>query len=87
MIGEKPSTDSRLDRPSAMAALSALIRDFSRALIGWGCLIAASLTCFWLTEGTRYHPLSVGILMSSSILFVLMALFESLWRLLVDDRS
>jgi len=82
MIEEKSLTDFRLDRPSAMAELASLIRNFSRALIGWACLIAASLVCFWLNEGTPYHPLSVGILMSSSISF-----FEGLWRLLVDDRS
>jgi len=67
--------------------LSALTRDNSRALGGWACLIIASLIALWFTEGTQYHQLAVGILMSSSTLFILMALFEFLWRLFVDGSS
>jgi hypothetical protein len=64
--------------------LSALIRDYSRAVAGWACLIIAALVAFWLTEATQYHQLAVGILMSSSTLFILLALFECLWRVFVE---
>ena len=64
--------------------LSALIRDCSRALAGWACLIIAALVAFRLTEATQYHQFAAGILMSSSSLFILMALFECLWRMLVE---
>jgi hypothetical protein len=67
--------------------LSALIRDFSRALAGWACLIIAALVAFRLTEATQYHQLAAGILVSSSTLFVLMALFECLWRMLVERNA
>lgn len=65
--------------------LSALMRDYWPALGGWACLIVASLIAFWLTEGTPYHQLAVGVMMSASTLFILMAIFECIWRLLVDD--
>ena len=74
-------------RTSAAEELSALVQSNSRALAGWACLIVASLVAFWLTQGTPYHQLVVGILMSSSTLFILMAVFECLWRLSVDPLS
>jgi len=86
MSREKPSITSGADQRSALSQMTALIRDSSRAMASWACLIAVSVVCFWLTEGTRYHPLSIGILISSSILFVLMALFEGLWRRISSDK-
>jgi hypothetical protein len=64
--------------------LSALIRDYSRAMAGWACLIIAALVAFRLTEATQYHQLAAGVLMSSSTLFILLALFECLWRVFVE---
>ena len=55
--------------------LSALMREYSHALAGWACLIIAALVAFWLTEATQYHQLAAGILL---------ALFECLWRTLVE---
>jgi hypothetical protein len=86
MTSEQPVIKSTGRRPVA-DDLSALIKDYAQALGGWACLIIASAIGFWFTEGTRYHQLAVGILMSSSTLFILMALFEFLWRLFVDDGS
>lgn len=74
-------------RTSAAEELSALVRSNARDLAGWACLIVASLVAFWITEGTQYHQLVVGILMSSSTLFILMAVFECLWRLSVGPVS
>ena len=64
--------------------LSRLVRENLFALTGWGCTIAASIVAFRLTEGTPYHPLATGFLMSSSSLFTLMSLFELFWRLFVN---
>lgn len=74
-------------RKSAAEELSALVRDTSRAILGWACLIVASLIFFWLSEGTQYHQFAAGILLSSSTLFILMTLFECLWRLAIDRES
>lgn len=83
MTSDEPATRSGKGRRKIPDELSALIREDSRALGGWIGLIVASLIAFWLTEGTQYHQLAAGLLMSSSTLFILMALFECLWRLFV----
>ncbi len=86
MTSEQPVLKSTGRRPVA-DELSMLAKDHTQALGGWVCLIIASIVGFWFTEETRYHQLAVGILMSSSTLFILMALFEFLWRTFVDGRS
>jgi hypothetical protein len=84
MTTEDPLTKSGTGRRLVSEELSALIREYSSALAGWGCLIIAALVAFRLTEATQYHQLAAGILMSSSTLFILMALFECLWRVFVE---
>ncbi|MEH6952070.1 hypothetical protein V4R08_12150 [Nitrobacter sp. NHB1] len=83
MTSDEPATRSGKGRRTIPGELSALMREDLRALGGWIGLIIASLIAFWLTEGTQYHQLAAGLLMSSSTLFILMALFECLWRLFV----
>ncbi|HLZ05488.1 MAG TPA: hypothetical protein VKR55_25480 [Bradyrhizobium sp.] len=82
MTSKAPAT-----RRAVAEELSHLVRSNSHTLAGWACLIVVSLIAFWLTERTPYHQLVVGILMSSSTLLILMAVFECLWRLSVDPLS
>jgi hypothetical protein len=84
MTTEDHVTKSGTGRRPPSEELSALMREYSHALAGWACLIIAALVAFWLTEATQYHQLAVGILMSSSTLFILLALFECLWRVFVE---
>ena len=84
MTTEDPVTKSGTGRRPLSEELSALIRINSHALAGWACLIIAALVALWLTEATQYHQLAAGILMSSSTLFILLALFECLWRMFVE---
>ena len=83
----KTTTDSRTEGNSVAHELAELVRENLSALAGWVCLIAVSLIAFRLTEGTQYHHLAVGLMMSSLSLFVLMTLFECLWRLFTDQGS
>jgi hypothetical protein len=84
MTTEDHVTKSGTGRRPPSEELSALMREYSHALAGWACLIIAALVAFWLTEATQYHQLAAGILMSSSTLFILLALFECLWRMFVE---
>jgi hypothetical protein len=84
MTRHQQTTASGPEKGTMVDELSALIRESSRPLAGWACLIGASLIGFRLTEGAPYHHLAAGVLLTSSTLFVLMALFEGLWRLFVD---
>lgn len=48
----------------------------------WAALIAAALVAFWLTRGTSYHRLALGVLLSSVTLLILLSVFELLWQAL-----
>ena len=73
------SGDRRIGR--AIRMIPQMLKDDANALIGWTAVIGgAAVVAFWLSEGTSYHQLAVGILMSSGTLLVLMALFEIIWR-------
>ena len=87
MTADESITKSETARKPPGQRLSTLIRNNSGTILSWACLIIASLIAFWLTDGTQYHQLAAGILMSSLTLFILIALFESLWWLLIDHNS
>lgn len=58
--------------------------ELTQALCGWAFLIAAALLGFWLSEGTAYHQFAIGVLLSSTSLFIMTTLFEVLWRAIAD---
>jgi len=72
------SNHRQMDR--AIRAIFRTLKDEAIALFGWAIAIAGALVAFWLSEGTSYHQFAVGMLMASGTLFVLMALFEIIWR-------
>ena len=71
-----------ISKPDSQTAdgkrLSAFVGNNLRATLWWACTIIASLIAFRLTVGTPYHQLAAGLLMSSSTLFTLIAMFECL---------
>ncbi|HTO64380.1 MAG TPA: hypothetical protein VMM15_24365 [Bradyrhizobium sp.] len=64
-----------------------LIKDEAHALYGWAIVIALTLLGFRFSEGTLYHQLLIGVLISSVTLFVAMALLELVWRVIVSRQS
>ena len=72
------SNHRQMDR--AIRAILRMLKDEAIALFGSAIAIAGALVAFWLSEGTSYHQFAVGMLMASGTLFVLMALFEIIWR-------
>ena len=61
-----------------------LMKDEARALVIWALVIGAVLVGFWFSRGADGHQLAVGLLMASTTLFVLMALFEIVWHVFAD---
>jgi hypothetical protein len=61
------------------SAMLQLIRENASALRASAAGIGAALIMFWISRGTEYHPLAIGILASSVSLLVAMSLFESAW--------
>jgi hypothetical protein len=45
----------------------------------WTALIAGALILYWVSQGTTYHQLAIGILASAATLAAAMLLFEALW--------
>jgi hypothetical protein len=56
-----------------------LIRENASALRASAAAIGAALILFWISRGTAYHQLAIGILASLVSLLVAMSLFEMLW--------
>jgi ABC-type proline/glycine betaine transport system permease subunit len=48
----------------------------------WLAAIAAAALGFWLTEGASYHQLAIAVLSALISLAVVLALLDTLWRLL-----
>jgi len=67
-----------------MRMIVRLMKDEARALVIWALVIGAVLVGFWFSRGTDGHQLAVGLLMASTTLFVLMALFEIVWHVFAD---
>jgi hypothetical protein len=61
------------------SAMLRLLKDNSTRLCGWAAAICAALIVFWISRGTPYHQLAIGILASAVSLFVLMSLVEAAW--------
>jgi len=81
------STSERKKGHPAGEAPPGFVRENLGVMVGWSSLIVASLLAFRLSEGTEYHQLAAGVLMSSSTLFVLLAIFEWAWRFFANSDS
>jgi hypothetical protein len=60
-------------------AMLRLLKDNSTRLYGWVAAICIAAIIFWISRGTPYHQLAIGILASAVTLFVLMSLVEGAW--------
>jgi len=47
----------------------------------WAALIAFALIAYWISAGTPYHQLAIGVLAAAVTLLVVMLVFETLWRI------
>ena len=63
------------------------IKEEGRAFYGWTAAVGVALFGFWFSNGTTYHQLAAGGLMSSATLFASMAIFEVLWHAIGRQRS
>ena len=53
----------------------------------WSATVVVVLVLLWLTSGTPYHQLMIGIIASGVSLLVVMLLFEGIWRLAIKIAS
>jgi len=60
--------------------LGSEFREYGAAIRSFTVLIGTGLIFFWISRGTRFHQLAVGIVMFSVTLAIALALFELYWR-------
>jgi hypothetical protein len=56
-------------------------KDNLATICSWATLIFGAAAFFWISRGTSYQQLAVGILASAVTLVLLMLVFEGLWQL------
>lgn len=57
------------------------LQEYRSAIASFAALIAGALIFFWISRGTQYHQLAIGILLSAVTLAAALTLFEICWRI------
>jgi hypothetical protein len=57
------------------------LHEYRSVVAAFAALIASSLIFLWISRGTQFHQLAIGILLSAVTLSVALALFEICWRI------
>lgn len=61
-----------------------LLAEQDPPLLGWALVIGLELIALITGRYTSYHQLTIAILLTTVVLFVLLALVEIVWRVLED---
>jgi hypothetical protein len=56
------------------------LHDYRSTITSFAVLVCAAMILLWISQGTQFHPLAIGIAMSAITLTVALALFEFCWR-------
>lgn len=56
------------------------LREYRSAIASFTALIGGAMIFLWISRGTQFHQLAIGIVMSSVTLASALALFELCWR-------
>jgi hypothetical protein len=51
------------------------LRNNGNTICAWAALFVSAATVFWISLGTAYHQLSIGLLASTITLMILLLLF------------
>jgi hypothetical protein len=56
------------------------LREYRSAIASFVALVCGAMILLWISHGTQFHQLAIGIAMSAITLTVALALFELCWR-------
>jgi hypothetical protein len=78
-----------------MTPTASKLQEYRSTIASLAALICGSLVFLWISRGTQFHQLAIGIAMFSVTLSLALALFELLWRVALlaarffrlDDRN
>jgi hypothetical protein len=63
-----------------MISMAPRLDEYRSAVASFAALICSAMIFLWISRGTAFHQLAIGIAMSAITLSVALALFELCWR-------
>jgi hypothetical protein len=63
-----------------MTSLVPGLREYRSTIASFAVLVCGAMILLWISQGTQFHQLAIGIAMSAITLTVALALFELCWR-------
>jgi hypothetical protein len=78
-----------------MTSMAPRLHEYRSTIVSFAALICGAVIFLWISRGTQFHQLAIGIMMSSVTLALALALFELCWRVALwaarffalDDRN
>lgn len=64
-----------------MTSLVPKLREYRFTIASFAALVCGAMVLPWISHGTQFHQLAIGIAMSAITLTVSLALFELCWRI------
>ena len=56
------------------------LHEYRSTIASFAALVCGAMILLWISHGTQFHQLAIGIAMSAITLTVALALFELCWR-------
>jgi hypothetical protein len=63
-----------------MISVAPVLQEYRSSITSLAALIGGAIIFFWISRGTQFHQLAIGILLSAITLTLALALFELCWR-------
>jgi hypothetical protein len=63
-----------------MTSMAPRLDEYRSTIASFAALICGTLIFLWISRGTPFHQLAIGIVMSAMTLALALALFELCWR-------
>jgi hypothetical protein len=63
------------------------LREYRSVSVSLAAVIGSAMFFLWISGGTQFHQLAIGIMISTVTLTLALALFELCWRLALSVAS
>jgi hypothetical protein len=74
------SLASQGNRNNGLAASYLKLHEYRSAIATFAVLNGGALIFLWISRGTRFHQLAIGIIMAAIVLTLALAVFELCWQ-------
>jgi hypothetical protein len=63
-----------------MMSVAPGLQEYRSSITSFATLVGGAIIFFWISRGTQFHQLAIGLLLSATTLTIALALFELCWR-------